>query len=145
MSPWIPILLIAFALSPIVWLVPSKRQRSQGDIRVQARRMGLPMQLMPQDWPYWLEPLPPSPCPQYYSAGRRAHKDSWCYWQNGEGQWLNKWREPCVDPELLAQLRLLPGDVYKAEASEQMVALYWGERGSGDALQCIADFLKARA
>ena len=145
MSPWIPILLVAFALSPIAWLVPSRRQRSQGDVRLQARRMGLAMQLVPQDWPHWLEPLPPGLCPQYYSAGRRARQDSWCYWQNGEGQWMNKWREPCADIELLEQLKLLPRDIYKAEASNQMVAVCWGERGAGQALELIADFLKARA
>lgn len=145
MSPWIPILLIAFALSPLAWLVPSRRQRGLADVRTQARRMGLAMHLMPQDWPYWLDFLPPSPCPQYYSAGRRARQDSWCYWQAEPGKWLDKWREPCSDAELLEWLQRLPADVYKAEADAQMVALCWGERSSADSLQLIADFLKARA
>lgn len=145
MSPWIPLLLVAFALSPLAWLVPSRRQRGQMDVRLQARRMGVAMQLMPQDWPHWLERLPPSPCPQYHSAGRCGRQDSWCYWQDEPGQWLNKWREPCEDGVLLAQLLELPADVFKAEASTQMVALCWGERGGEEALQRIADFLQLRA
>lgn len=145
MSPWIVLLFIAIALSPLSWLVPSRRQRGLADVRMQARRMGLAMQLMPQDWPHWLEFLPPSPCPQYYSAGRRGRQDSWCYWQAEPGKWLNKWREPCADAELLELLKQLPKDVYKAEANVQMVALCWGERGSEEELQTIADFLKARA
>lgn len=145
MSPWIPLLLVALALSPLAWLVQSRRQRGQMDVRLQARRMGVAMQLMPQDWPHWLERLPPSPCPQYHRVRRRGRQDSWCYWQYEPGQWLNKWREPCEDSVLLAQLLELPADVFKAEASTQVVVLCWGERGGEEALQRIADFLQLRA
>lgn len=145
MSPWIPLLLVALALSPLAWLVQSRRQRGQMDVRLQARRMGVAMQLMPQDWPHWLERLPPSPCPQYHRVRRRGRQDSWCYWQYEPGQWLNKWREPCEDSVLLAQLLELPADVFKAEASTQVVVLYWGERGGEEALQQIAGFLQLRA
>ncbi|WP_339461896.1 hypothetical protein [Pseudomonas sp. EA_105y_Pfl2_R69] len=144
MSPWIPLVLVAIALSPLAALLPSRRQRGQMDVRLQARRMGVAMQLMPQDWPHWLAQLPPSPCPQYHSA-RRGRQDSWCYWQGEPGQWLNKWREPCEDGALLAQLLELPADVFKVEASTKMVALCWGERGGEEALQRIADFLQLRA
>ncbi len=144
MSPWIPLLLVAVALSPLAALLPSRRQRGQMDVRLQARRMGVAMQLMPQDWPHWLVRVPPSPCPQYHRA-RHARQDSWCYWQGEPGQWLNKWREPCEDGALLAQLLELPADVFKVEASTKMVALCWGERGGEEALQRIADFLQLRA
>ena len=86
------------------------------------------------------EPLPAvSQCRAARAAGQL------CYWQDEPGQWLNKWREPCEDGELLAQLLQLPADVFKAEASTQMVALCWGERGGEEALQRIADFLQLRA
>jgi hypothetical protein len=39
----------------------------------------------------------------------------------------------------------LPVDVFKVEATAQMIALYWGEREESDSLQKIADFLLARA
>lgn len=145
MTPWIVLLLLACILSPLAWLVPSRRQRGQMDVRLQARRMGLAMQLSRQEWPHWLASEPPSACAQYHRGRRRGHQDSWCYWQVEPGKWLNQWREPCSDAPLAEQLAALPADVFKAEATAQMVALYWGERVQSDALQRIADFLQARA
>ena len=46
---------------------------------------------------------------------------------------------------MLTHLASLPKDVYKVEASAQMVALYWGERGTAEDLQRIADALKSLA
>ena len=74
-----------------------------------------------------------------------APTEAWCYWQNTPGQWLNQWREPCADDELLDALRRLPGDVYKVEATAQFLALYWGERGDSADLGRIAEFLRQRA
>lgn len=144
MTPWIVLLLLAVVLSPVALLMPSRHQRGRMDMRMQARRLGLAMQLSRQEWPHWLSVTPPSPCPQYYRARRRGQVDSWCYWQMAPGNWVNQWREPCPDALLLEQLCSLPADVYKAEASVQMVSLYWGERASPEALQKIADFLVAR-
>ena len=76
---------------------------------------------------------------------RRRGREAWCYWQNTPGQWLNQWREPCADDELLDALRSLPGDVYKVEATAQFLALYWGERGDSADLGRIAEFLRQRA
>lgn len=145
MTPWLILLLLAFVLSPLSWLIPSRRQRGQMDVRLQARRMGLAMQLSRQQWPHWLTPEPPSSCAQYHRARRRGHLDNWCYWQAEPGAWVNQWREPCADQVLAEQLARLPADVFKVEASPQMIALYWGEREQADALQRIADFLLARA
>jgi hypothetical protein len=88
---------------------------------------------------------PPDSCPHYHRARRPGSNDSWCYWQQEPGKWLNKWREACDNPALLEQLKALPGDVYKVEAGEQVLALWWGERGGADALAKIASFLKAYA
>ena len=84
-------------------------------LRLEARRLGLAMQLARQDWPHWLESAPPTSCAQFHCPRRRG-REAWCYWQNTPGQWLNQWREPCADDELLDALRSLPGDVYKVEA-----------------------------
>jgi hypothetical protein len=145
MTPWILLLLLALVLSPLSWLIPSRHQRGRMDVRLQARRMGVAMQLARQEWPHWFAQEPPSPCPQYHRARRRGQHDCWCYWQVEPGKWLNQWREPCVDVPLAEQLAALPVDVFKVEATAQMVALYWGERPQPDALQTIADFLQARA
>src|SRR3990167_9216150 len=116
MPVWIILLLLAFVLSPLAMLMPSRRQRGRMDVRLQARRMGLAMQLSREQWPHWLAIEPP-------------------------GQCLNQWREPCGDASLAEQLASLPVDVYKVEATTQMIALYWGEREELDSLQKIASFL----
>ncbi|NQD94609.1 hypothetical protein HP532_18345 [Pseudomonas sp. CrR25] len=145
MTPWIVLLLLAFILSPLAWLVPSRRQRGQMEVRMQARRLGLAMQLSRQEWPHWLTQAPPSSCAQYHRGRQQGRRDSWCYWQAEPGKWLNRWREPCLDTALAEQLAALPADVFKAEATPQMVALYWGERAQEGSLQRIADFLLAHA
>lgn len=145
MTGWIVVALLIVALSPLVWLVPSRRQRGQMDVRLQARRMGLTMQLARTEWPYWMSNTPPSPCPQYHHPRPRGRQDSWSYWQSAPGTWLNKWQEPCPDQALAEQLAGLPADVYQVEATPQMIALFWGERAQPDALPAIAAFLKARA
>ncbi|EPN63663.1 hypothetical protein A245_11492 [Pseudomonas syringae pv. actinidiae ICMP 19096] len=39
----------------------------------------------------------------------------------------------------------LPADVFKVEADNQMIALYWAERGEPEVLQRIDAMLKALA
>lgn len=141
MNWWIVILLLAVALSPLTWLVPTRRQRGAMQLRLQARQMGLAMQLAQQDWPYWLASSPPKNCAQYYRVRPKGRVDQWCYWQSEPGQWFDRWREPCTDEALLEQLCHLPADVYKVEAGVQLVSLYWGECGDAIALQHIARFL----
>jgi hypothetical protein len=46
---------------------------------------------------------------------------------------------------LLEQLLELPADVYKVEAGQQLLAVYWGEKGGVQDLQCIQKFVVARA
>lgn len=145
MSPWFVLLLLAVMLSPLAWLAPSRRQRGQMDVRLQARRMGVAMQLSPQEWPHWLPRQPPDSCPQYHCARRRGQSDSWCYWQLEPGQWVNRWREPCADQALLPRLEVLPADAFKVEATHQMLSVCWGERGGAEALQTIVDFLQRQA
>ncbi|WXL24174.1 hypothetical protein WG219_12560 [Ectopseudomonas mendocina] len=145
MNVWLMLLLLAVVLSPLSLLMPSKRQRGRMDVRLEARRMGLAMQLSREQWPHWMSQTAPDSCPHYHRARRRGSNDSWCYWQSEPGQWLNKWREPCEDATLLEQLLVLPGDVYKVEANAKVLALWWGERGGSEALEKVAAFIKARA
>ena len=145
MTGWIVFALVLFALSPLVWLLPSRSQRGQMGVRLEARRLGLTMQLAREQWPYWMNGAAPGACPQYHRPRPRGRRDSWAYWQPEPGRWLNKWQEPCADEALQVQLLTLPGDVYKVEATEQMIALYWGERGNEQSLQAIAAFLTQRA
>ena len=84
--------ILALILSPLSWLRSSRKQSEQMKLRLEARRMGLAMQLAPQQWPHWLEKEPPSPCPQYHRARRRGHEDSFSFWQVSPGVWWNQWR-----------------------------------------------------
>jgi hypothetical protein len=145
MTVWIVLLLLLVALSPLTWLLPSRSQRGQMTLRLQARHLGLAMQLSHEQWPYWLQCSPPRACPQYHRARTRGRRDVWAYWQSEPGVWLNKWQEPCADERLAAQLLTLPSDVYKAEATVQMVALCWNEHGNAESLQAVSAFLRAHA
>ncbi|RZA04365.1 MAG: hypothetical protein EOP02_40780 [Proteobacteria bacterium] len=130
MTVWIVVSILALILSPMVWLRPSRSQSGRMAVRMQARRMGLAMQLA---------------CAQYHRPRRKGRVHSWSYWQTEPGIWCNQWRETCVDPHLLPHLATLPPDVYKLEAGPQMLALYWGEKGDEKVLQNIAKVLQALA
>lgn len=145
MTILIVVSILAVILSPMVWLRPSRNQSGRMAMRMEARRIGLAMQLTPQEWPHWLPLEPPSPCAQYHRPRRAGQASCWCYWQTEPGVWLNQWREPCTDEPLLEHLATLPGNVYKIEAGPQLIALYWGEKGDEKVLQDIAAVLKALA
>lgn len=144
MNAWIVVLLLAAAFSPLVWIVPSRRQRGQMDVRLAARRMGLGMQMARPEWPHWMQPEPPAACPQYHRQ-RLAGRGDWSFWQVAPGEWHNRWREPCVDEPLLQLLRRLPADVYQVDANKQMLALYWGERGGEEELKAIVEVMQQLA
>lgn len=145
MTVWIAVSILLVVLSPLAWLRPSRVQSGRMALRMEARRLGLAMQLAPQEWPHWLDPQPPNPCAQYYRPRRGKQPASWLYWQSAPGVWVNQWREVCQDEPLLCHLEKLPANVYKIEADRQMIALYWGEKGEAAVLQDISDVLKALA
>ncbi|WP_053138609.1 hypothetical protein [Pseudomonas sp. CMR5c] len=145
MTVWIVVSILVVVLSPWAWLRPSRRQSGLIAVRMEARRMGLAMQLAPQEWPHWLGQQPPDPCPQYHRSRRGGAVACWSYWQVAPGSWVNQWREPCDDESLLQHLRTLPAGVFKVEADKQLIALYWNERGEPRVLQDIAAVLKALA
>ena len=145
MNGWLVLLVAAVVLSPLAWLAPSRRQSAAMQVRLQARQMGLSMQLSQQDWPHWLERSAPTSCAQYYRVRSSKTAAQWCFWQLAPGQWLDRWREPCVEAQLLEQLLELPADVYKVEAGQQLLSVCWGEKGGVQDLQRIHAFLMARS
>ena len=145
MTVWIVVSILAVVLSPLAWLRPSRHQSGRMALRMEARRIGLAMQLAPQEWPHWLEPEPPSPCAQYHRPRRSVKAKCWIYWQTAPGVWVNQWREVCEDEALLEHFNKLPANVFKIEADKQMIALYWGEKGEASVLQDISAVLKAFA
>lgn len=145
MTGWIILSIICVMLSPLVWMLPSRRQSGKMALRLEARRLGLGMQLARQEWPHWLLREPPGSCAQYHCQRRSTNPAEWAYWQTEPGAWVNRWREPCVDELLVAHLQGLPDDVYKVEADAQMLSLYWGERGDAQVLQHINEAMKALA
>lgn len=142
MNLWWVLFLLAVMLSPLAWLAPSRGQLGAMEVRMQARRIGLSMQLSGHDWPHWFERTVPGSCAQYFLQRNAGNRAQWCYWQVEPGRWLDKWREPCVEPDMLEWLSTLPADVYKVEAGIQLVSVYWGERGGSESLLRIRDFLQ---
>ena len=49
MTVWIVVSILAVVLSPLVWLRPSRQQSGRMALRMEARRIGLAMQLAPQE------------------------------------------------------------------------------------------------
>lgn len=145
MTVWLVVSILALVLSPLALLRPSRKQSQQMSLRLEGRRMGLLMQMAPQQWPHWLQSEPPSPCPQYHRARRRGRTDSWCYWQTSPGVWCNQWREACTDARLEQVFARLPATVYKVEADTRMIALCWSERGEPAVLHDIAYALETLA
>ncbi|CAH0222431.1 hypothetical protein E3Z27_09290 [Pseudomonas mediterranea] len=145
MTVWIVVSILLVVLSPLAWLRPSRVQSGRMALRMEARRLGLAMQLVLQEWPHWLDPQPPNPCAQYHRPRRGKQPVCWSYWQSAPGAWVNQWREICQDESLLEHFRKLPANVYKIEADRQMITLYWGEKGEAAVLQDIAAVLKALA
>lgn len=145
MTVWIVLSILALILSPLAWLRPSRNQSGKMGLRMAARRMGLAMQLAPQQWPHWFGQPAPDPCAQYHRPRQLGRHDQWVYWQSTPGQWLNQWREPLSDARLVSVFARLPGNVFKIEADTQMVCLYWGEKGEEKVLQDIAEALQVLA
>jgi len=145
MTVWLVVSILLVVLSPLAWLRPSRVQSGRMALRMEARRIGLAMQLAPQEWPHWLSQEPPSPCAQYHRPRRGSQPACWAYWQKSPGLWVNQWQEVCEDRALLNHFEKLPGNVFKIEADKQMIALYWGEKGETEVLQHIDATLKALA
>jgi hypothetical protein len=145
MTVWIVVSILALVLSPLAWLMPSRNQSGKMSLRLEARRMGLAMQLAPQTWPHWLPSEPPSPCAEYHRPRRQGASDHWSYWQTTPGCWVNQWCEPLAEARLQAAFAGLPANVFKVEAGAQMVNLYWGEKGQVEDLQAIARALETLA
>lgn len=145
MNFWIVLLIMLVLLSPLTWLRQSSRQKGRMNMRLQARRLGLGMQLARPQWPHWFNRQVPAPCPQYYLAHRRRlQQPDWRFWQDEQGNWINRWQEPCTEPALLASLQQLPRDVYGVECNAQVIALFWGEAGGQEQLQQVLAFCQAR-
>jgi hypothetical protein len=145
MNGWVAFLLVLLLLSPLTWLRPSPRQRGVSDLRSEARKHGLSVQMSAQQWPRWLEPQPPRTCAQYLLNRPGTSDSRWCYWQLSAGCWVDQEREPCQDERLLPLLAALPSDAFKVEADRQLLALCWGERGTVQDLERIASLLRSCA
>lgn len=123
MTVWLVVSILALILSPMAWLRPSRKQSEQMNLRLEGRRMGLAMQLAPQQWPHWLERAsqPLSAIPSSPAQGERRYL---VLLAGHAGVWWNQWREPCADPRLNEAFARLPATVYKVEADSRMLALY---------------------
>lgn len=76
MTVWIVVSILLVVLSPLAWLRPSRVQSGRMALRMEARRLGLAMQLAPQEWPHWLGQQPPNPAPSTTGPGVARNRRS---------------------------------------------------------------------
>lgn len=142
MTVWIVVSILLVVLSPLAWLRPSRQQSGRMACRMRARSLGLGMQLAPQQWPHWMPAGLPSTAAEYHRPCLDAEGPAWEWWQPAPGHWVNRWQEPCEDPELLARLVQLPGDVWALRAERRMVCAVWGERSGTEQVALVDRILR---
>lgn len=136
-------LLIAFvvllALSPLISMMPSRRQRQIADLRQGAAVTGLFVELRSSP----LEP-PDSPRQPFYGCRRRREQQrprgNTLYRRDGE-RWVTADLRPW-SPARLELLEALPGGVSAVFEEPQSVGVYWDERGERADVECIARVLR---
>src|SRR3546814_11351466 len=89
MTVWLVVSVLLVVLSPLAWLRPSRVQSGRMALRMEARRLGLAMQLAPQEWPHWLGQQAPNPCAQYHRPRRGKQPAIWPYWHTAPGVGVN--------------------------------------------------------
>lgn len=130
-------------ISPAFWLLPSRRQQAQMQLRLAAGRLGLRVTMVRPDWPHWMQEFVAKEVAQYLWPRKNAACKDWQYWQVAPGVWHNQWREPLEEPALLAHLAHLPADVWSISAGPAAVQVTWAERGSEAELAQIGQCLKS--
>lgn len=132
---WVVIFcVLAFMLAPILWIIPSPRQKRQIALRELARRSGVQVQIgsLPQSRRQRVRKEAQMPglayCLMLPKGGRLAR---WRLWFNEEGGY-DDIPQPPVD--VLDKIRRLrdnwPLDVILIEASEHMLKVYWREHNA---------------
>ncbi len=115
-------------------------------LRMEARRIGLAMQLAPQEWPHWLKQRAAEPLCAILPATTRQHAGNLELLAVGDRVCgLISGVKSATIEKLLPHFATLPANVYKVEADKQMIALYWGEKGEASDLLAIDALLKALA
>ena len=128
MTWWIVLLLVGAALSPLVWLRPSPQQRGQM-VRLAARAWSLACSWGSSSGRTgWRNnrrnavPIPPG------SAARGA-VTAGATGRSRRGSGATSGASPAPMRSCWNASVALPADVYKVEATPQMISLFWGERG----------------
>ena len=136
---WVLIIFVIFvALSPLLSMRPSRRQRHIADLRQQAAIGGMLVQLqpLPQTTDSGLRP--------FYSRRRVRQEDqarpSVIYRRTAQG-WLSAQQK--IAPRVRPLLAAMPAGVSHVSDTDLAVGAFWDENGSEDDLQQIDKLLQA--
>ncbi|NKI17208.1 hypothetical protein HCU74_07205 [Spongiibacter sp. KMU-166] len=125
---------LAFMLAPILWIIPSPRQKRQIALRDVARKQGILVQIgsLPQSRRQRVRKEGQIPGLAYcLMLPKGARLARWRLWFNGEGEHDDVAGPPdSVRQKIAALGDAWPEDVILIEASEQMLKVYWREKNA---------------
>jgi hypothetical protein len=142
------ILVVAMLVGPIAMLRPTRRQRQLAELRQEAARMGLRVELQSlggrslaayeRRWP--LTGGEKNPVKRGWALDRQTYEHDIHF--HGLWHWRDENRAPVELHEALHQaLAELPGTVQSVEATPVGLRCVWGESGGKAEIQAIADWL----
>lgn len=152
---WITIVVIALLISPMLRILPSKREKQQMNLRKKAMSLGMQVQLATLPTPRGAPPSDPRPGAAYRlnrgSDQREGFRNHITYIiGRSEGSTENwEWYNPVLQPDKntvdkrLASLKNLPGNASIVESTPTTSAVYWQENGTDQDVEEIYKTLLA--
>lgn len=140
----IAIAVLAFMLAPILWIIPSPRQRRQAELRERARQLGVSVQItqLPQTRRQRVrkEAAIGGLCYAMTLPKSRAG-ERWRYWLDGSEDDVPGPPAPIAERIEGLQVRL-PSDTIVIEAGSRMLRIFWHEAHADiAAVENLADIL----
>lgn len=129
--------ILAVAISPLLQMVPSKRQRRQAAMREQAAIAGLFVEF--RSVPGEPEEAASGQTIFYGLRWPRGHTLAAVLWHRRSDRWYCQSDPAAQAPELLQSL---PEDVVAASVNGVAVGVYWQEQGGADEVAAIASSLQ---
>lgn len=148
-------LALCLILGSMLWVLPSKKERAQMQLRREAMRRGFQVQLNKLE--ERLNPFEKIHCVAYRLPRRKVKSQalSWIIYRATEEElkqlqeappWLYSPRSLRPTPEqqqaILLLLQALPQDVVAVDANPGRVSIYWHERGATSDLDSILRVLQ---
>ncbi|MDB4837626.1 hypothetical protein OAH87_04080 [Marinomonas sp.] len=151
MTPLIVIFIVLSLAGSIMWVLPSRKDRDQMALRLQARKLGLNVQLtsidLPDKWDKTKETHKVAAYSYYHIKPLTSLSTSvwllpyevWKYESITEGWWSNR----CLplDQDELKALKNYSTLITAIKVAPEGVFLYWRESGDSESLNVLSAFI----